>query len=67
MNETKRGFTRRDLIRAGSVAAAGLLLGSKLEPRPNKPLRIDVHAHVWTDDYLNLMDRYGKKDTATQR
>jgi predicted TIM-barrel fold metal-dependent hydrolase len=67
MNEAKRGFTRRDLIRAGSVAAAGLLLGSKLEPRPAKPLRIDVHAHVWTDDYLNLMDRYGKKDTATQR
>ncbi|MEU9608665.1 amidohydrolase family protein [Streptomyces sp. NPDC048057] len=30
-------------------------------------MRIDVHAHVWTDDYLDLLDRYGKTDTATQR
>jgi len=67
MNETKRGLTRRDLIRAGSVVAAGLLFGSKLQPQRKKPLRIDVHAHVWTDDYLNLMERYGKKDTPTQR
>ncbi|MER7048460.1 amidohydrolase family protein [Streptomyces jumonjinensis] len=30
-------------------------------------MRIDVHAHVWTDDYLDLLDGYGKTDTATQR
>ncbi|MFE0420876.1 amidohydrolase family protein [Streptomyces sp. NPDC058953] len=30
-------------------------------------MRIDVHAHVWTDEYLDLLDGYGKTDTATQR
>ncbi|GAA0936702.1 amidohydrolase family protein [Nonomuraea longicatena] len=30
-------------------------------------MRIDVHAHVWTDDYLDLLEEYGKTDTATQR
>ncbi|MFC5720781.1 amidohydrolase family protein [Streptomyces gamaensis] len=30
-------------------------------------MRIDVHAHVWTDEYLDLLDGYGKTDTALQR
>ncbi len=30
-------------------------------------MRIDVHAHYWTDDYLDLMAGLGKTDTATQR
>jgi 6-methylsalicylate decarboxylase len=30
-------------------------------------MRIDVHAHVWTDDYLDLLEGYGRTDTATQR
>ncbi|WP_433236875.1 amidohydrolase family protein [Streptosporangium sp. CA-135522] len=30
-------------------------------------MRIDVHAHLWTDAYLDLLDSYGRTDTATQR
>ncbi len=30
-------------------------------------MRIDVHAHYWTDDYLDLLVELGKTDTGTQR
>jgi predicted TIM-barrel fold metal-dependent hydrolase len=30
-------------------------------------MRIDVHAHYWTDGYLDLMADLGKTDTGTQR
>jgi 6-methylsalicylate decarboxylase len=30
-------------------------------------MRIDVHAHFWTDDYLDLLADLGTTDTATQR
>ncbi|MFE5766003.1 amidohydrolase family protein [Streptomyces sp. NPDC056492] len=30
-------------------------------------LRIDVHAHLWTAQYLDRLERLGKTDTATQR
>lgn len=30
-------------------------------------MRIDVHAHYWTDDYLDLLVDLGKTDTDTQR
>jgi 6-methylsalicylate decarboxylase len=30
-------------------------------------MRIDVHAHYWTDDYLDLLVDLGKTDTGTQR
>jgi aminocarboxymuconate-semialdehyde decarboxylase len=30
-------------------------------------VRIDVHAHYWTDDYLDLLVDLGKTDTGTQR
>lgn len=30
-------------------------------------MRIDVHAHYWTDAYLDLLTKYGKRDTGTQR
>jgi 6-methylsalicylate decarboxylase len=30
-------------------------------------MRIDVHAHYWTDDYLDLMADLGHTDTTTQR
>ncbi|MFI6320190.1 amidohydrolase family protein [Nonomuraea sp. NPDC050556] len=30
-------------------------------------MRIDVHAHLWTDAYLDLLDSYGRADTGTQR
>src|SRR5712692_6214715 len=61
------GFTRRDLLRAGSLGAAGLLLGAKLDAQTKKGMRIDIHAHVWTDEYLDLTQSYGNTDTGTQR
>jgi predicted TIM-barrel fold metal-dependent hydrolase len=30
-------------------------------------MRIDVHAHYWTDAYLDMLVEVGKTDTATQR
>ncbi len=30
-------------------------------------MRIDVHAHYWTDAYLDLLEAMGKTDTGTQR
>ncbi len=30
-------------------------------------MRIDVHAHYWTDAYLDMLVKLGKTDTATQR
>ncbi|MEV6072212.1 amidohydrolase family protein [Nocardia sp. NPDC052001] len=30
-------------------------------------MRIDIHAHLWNEDYLDLLDSYGRTDTATQR
>jgi 6-methylsalicylate decarboxylase len=30
-------------------------------------MRIDVHAHYWTDEYLDMLVALGKADTATQR
>jgi predicted TIM-barrel fold metal-dependent hydrolase len=30
-------------------------------------MRIDVHAHYWTDDYLDLLVNLGHTDTGTQR
>lgn len=30
-------------------------------------MRIDIHAHLWSEDYLDLLDSYGRTDTATQR
>ena len=30
-------------------------------------MRIDVHAHYWTDDYLDQLVELGKTDTAVQR
>jgi 6-methylsalicylate decarboxylase len=38
-----------------------------LQAQQKKPLCIDVHAHLWTDDYLDLVTGFGKGDTGTQR
>ena len=62
------GFTRREVLRAGSLAAAaGLLAGARLVAAPAKGMRVDIHAHLWTDDYLDLCQSYGNTDTGTQR
>lgn len=64
----ERGLTRRDVLRTGSMAAAGLLWGFDHSPAQGQPpLRIDVHAHLWTDEYLDLQASYGRTDTGTQR
>ena len=61
-------MTRRNLIRTGSLAAAGLFCG--VDPRRASaagPLRIDLHAHLWNVDYLDLVQSFGRTDTPTQR
>ena len=30
-------------------------------------MRIDLHAHLWTDEYLDLLQAFGKEDTSAQR
>jgi 6-methylsalicylate decarboxylase len=30
-------------------------------------MTVDVHAHFWTDDYLDQVAALGKTDTAAQR
>lgn len=68
MNGANRGLTRRQLLGAGSAVAAGLFSGvGWLEAQQKKPLCIDVHAHLWTDDYLDMMVGFGKTDTGIQR
>ncbi len=57
--------------RAAAVCAAGSILDllpaqQKAAP-PARKLRVDGHAHVWTKDYLDLVESYGKKDTSVQR
>jgi len=61
------GFTRRHILRAGSFTAAGLLLGGRLDAQTKKGTRIDIHAHLWTPEYLDLTQSYGNTDTGTQR
>lgn len=68
MKRDERGVTRRDVLRTGSLTAAGLLVGfAGLDAQGKQPRRIDVHAHLWTDQYLDLVASYGKTDTGTQR
>ena len=45
---------------------AGLLFPA-LASAQRKSLCIDVHAHYWTDEYLDLVTSYGKTDTNIQR
>jgi len=56
--------SRRDVLRASGVASIAALSGVA---ETTRSLRIDVHAHVWTDDYLDLVQSFGKKDTGVQR
>jgi predicted TIM-barrel fold metal-dependent hydrolase len=30
-------------------------------------MRIDIHAHLWTDEYLDMLQAFGKADTSAQR
>jgi len=71
MSNDKSGMSRRDVLRYGSLsvagAAAGLLFGGKVEAQASLGTTIDVHGHVWTNEYLDMMDKFGKKDTWVQR
>ena len=67
MRQCGCGFTRREVLRAGSLAAAGLVAEAKLRAQAKKSPRIDIHAQVWTDDFLDLTQSYGNTDTTTQR
>ena len=61
-------WTRRDVLRAGAVSAAGLWCGlDSLRVSAAEPRRIDIHAHLWNVDYLDLVESYGRTDTPTQR
>src|SRR5712691_4428848 len=64
------GMRRRDLfcdgLRAGTVAAVWMFGGSLIAQK-KRAFRVDAHAHVWTDDYLDLVESYGKTDTSVQR
>jgi 6-methylsalicylate decarboxylase len=73
-------FSRRQILKAVplTLAGAGLIFeppqlftqgaASGDQPKKNRPpLCIDVHAHLWTDEYLDLVESYGKKDTNIQR
>jgi predicted TIM-barrel fold metal-dependent hydrolase len=69
-----RQIFRRQLLVAGSAAltASAFQLPRIFAQRSalaaqSSPLVIDVHAHLWTDEYLNLVESYGKKDTNIQR
>lgn len=59
----ERELSRRHLLQTAAVAGAG----AALKAQATRSMRIDVHAHVWTDEYLNLVESYGKKDTSVQR
>src|SRR6266852_5392069 len=69
------GMRRRDLLYgglygglcAGTAAAAVWMFGGSLIGQKRRALRVDAHAHVWTDDYLDLVESYGKRDTSVQR
>jgi aminocarboxymuconate-semialdehyde decarboxylase len=63
----KRTITRREVCRLASLASAGFLLGSKTKAHASNSAAIDVHGHLWADDFLDLMEKYGKKDVAVQR
>jgi 6-methylsalicylate decarboxylase len=47
------------------LAQAAAVGGEPVKDRP--ALCIDVHAHLWTEEYLDLVETYGKKDTNIQR
>ena len=68
------GLSRRDLLRAATAAAAGLVwtelpaFGARVgAQRARTPLAIDVHAHLFPERYLDLVQGFGRADTGTQR
>ena len=71
MIDDRNKVSRREALRYGCLAAAGAaggwLFGDSLGAQTPQGTTIDVHGHVWTNEYLDLMDKFGKKDTWVQR
>lgn len=66
--QDREAISRRKLLRAGSAAMGGwALFGEGLLAQKKRPYRVDAHAHVWTKEYLDLVESYGKTDTSVQR
>ncbi len=63
----KRAMTRREVLRLGALASGAFLLGSQVKGEVSNSGAIDVHGHLWTDEYLELMEKFGKKDVGVQR
>lgn len=63
----KRAMTRRDFLRLGASASGAFLFGSQTRGGSSNSGAIDVHGHLWTDEYLDLMEKFGKKDVGVQR
>ena len=63
----KRAMTRRDFLRLGALASGAFLFGSQARAGVSNSGAIDVHGHLWTDEYLDLMEKFGKKDAGVQR
>ncbi|HWB99269.1 MAG TPA: amidohydrolase family protein, partial [Bryobacteraceae bacterium] len=71
MSQGEECLSRRDVLRTGALAVAGtvggMLFSKTARAQEKIGSTIDVHGHLWTNDYLDLMDKYGKKDTWVQR
>src|SRR5580704_17173521 len=71
MSERQVRLNRREMLRAGAFtvagAAAGKLFYETARAQGKIGSTVDVHGHLWTDDYLDLMEKYGKRDTWVQR
>lgn len=63
----QRSMTRREILRWGSVTAAAALIAPRVKGEVKSSGAIDVHGHLWTNGFLDLMEKYGKKDVAVQR
>jgi 6-methylsalicylate decarboxylase len=54
-------------LRPADEIIAVIVRGDFTNDKRTATMRIDVHAHYWTDDYLDLLVGLGKTDTDTQR
>ena len=69
MERLKGGITRREFIGASSIAISSLFFGSSesVNAQQKNPQCIDVHAHLWPDEYLKVFANYGGKKMSLRR
>ena len=62
MSERKGRLSRREMLRTGALAvagaAAGMVFNKTTLAQGKIGSTIDVHGHLWSDDYLDLMEKY---------